>query len=92
MKKLLIAISALTIAMPVFAEKTEVVTFDSSSMKCGARHVDDGIQKDQLKAMHCKKFQDKKTDVVFMDDNSHKVVDCKVNHDGSITLAKCTSI
>jgi len=92
MKKLLIALSALTIAMPVFAEKTEVVTFDSSSMKCGARHVDDGIQKDQLKATHCKKFQDKKTDVVFMDDNSHKVVDCKINHDGSITLAKCNSI
>ena len=92
MKKLLIALSALTIALPVFAEQTKVVTFDSNSMKCGERHVDDGIQKDQLKSMHCKKYQDKKTDVVFMDDNSHKVVDCKVNHDGSITLAKCNSI
>ncbi len=92
MKKLLITLSALTIMTPTFAEQTKVVTFDSTKMECTGQHINDGIQKDQLKEMHCKKFEDKKTDVVFMDDHSHKVVDCKVNHDGSITLTKCSSI
>ncbi len=92
MKKLLVALTMVTLALPAFAEKTTVVTFDSSKMKCGKHHIEDGINKKQVKGMRCTDYQDKKTDIVFNDDNSHKLVDCKVDNVGNITLAKCTAI
>ncbi len=91
MKKILIALLASSFAVSAFAAKTTEVSFDSTQMKCGKVHVDDGISKDKLKDMHCKKFQDKKTDVLFWDDNSKKLVDCKVDNVGNITLAQCSA-
>lgn len=92
MKKILLALTALSITTVAFAEKTTVVDFDSTKMECHGQHLDDGISKDKVKGMHCKKYQDKKTDIVFIDDRSKKMVDCKVDSVGNITLAKCTSI
>ena len=92
MKKLLIALAAVSCISSAFAEKVTTVDFDSTKMECHGQHIDDGISKDKVKGMHCKKYQDKKTDVVFVDDHSKKMVDCKVDNVGNITLAKCTSI
>jgi len=90
MKKLLLGLVAASIATISFAEKTTVIDFDNTKMECHTKHIDDGTNKVKLKS--CKKFQDKKTDVVFLDDHSKRMVDCKVDEAGNITLAKCTSI
>ena len=91
MKKLLIALAAASISISAFAaEKTTEVTFDSTQMKCGNEHITDGFNVKKMK--HCKDFQDKKTDVVFIDDNSHKTVDCKIDHVGNLTAASCKTI
>ena len=105
MKKLLLALVAASISLSVFADEvsttsvtetkskeTKTVTFDSTKMKCKNHSITDGINKDDVKKMRCKNYQDKKTDIVFIDDNSHKVVDCKVDQAGNVTLAKCSSI
>ena len=99
MKKLLITLAAISISLTAFAdgvvtqtttEKTTTVSFDSTKMKCGDRHINDGVNKNSLKK--CKDFQDKKTDIVFIDDNSHKNVECQINQKGAISLAKCTTV
>ena len=105
MKKLLIALAALSVTT-VFAaemtttttttkettEETTNVSFDNTTMKCGNHDLSDGLNSSQLKKMKCKGFKNKKTDYIFTDDNSHKTVDCQVDQHGEITLTKCTSI
>ena len=90
MKKLLLAITACAIALPAFAaEKVTEVTFDKTQMKCGSRHIDDGMKVTDLKS--CKNFQDKKSYVVFHDDNSGKTVKCNVDKTGDLTVATCVT-
>lgn len=91
MKKLLLAITACAIALPAFAaEKVTEVTFDKNQIKCGDRHIDDGMKKDDLKGM-CKNYQDKKSYIVFHDDNSGKTVKCNVDKTGNLTIATCVT-
>ncbi len=88
MKKLLCALTSMGAMSCAFATTT-VTTFDSSQMKCGTVSVTDGMNSKDLK--RCKKFKDKKTDVVFYDDHSKKMVDCKVDSTGKVAVAECNS-
>lgn len=92
MKKLLLALVASATVLPAFAAEAVVASsnqFDSTKIMCGTNHVNDGIDAKQLGDMHCKKFQDHKTNVMFWDDNSKKLVHCKVDKTGKVTLAEC---
>ena len=91
MKKLLLGLLVAGVSISAFAKTTEV-TFDSTSMQCGKHKVADGMNKDKYKDMKCKDYQDKKTDIVFMDDHSKKMVDCKVDDHGNVAVADCKSI
>lgn len=89
MKKILAILISGCLLTPVFAETT-VVTFDKTKMKCGDVSIHDGMNKKDMRS--CKDFQDKKTEVVFRDDNSGKTVECKENKVGNITEASCKTI
>jgi hypothetical protein len=91
MKKLLLAITACAIALPAFAaEKVTEVTFDKTQMKCGDRHIDDGMKVTDLKS--CKNFQNKDKTVIFHDDNSGKMVECNVDKKTKdLTVATCVT-
>jgi hypothetical protein len=88
MKKLVLLLAVSGFACSAFAKTTDVA-FDSSNMQCGKHKIADGVNKDKLKDMKCKNYQDKTTDVLFIDDHSHKLVDCKVDQHGNVTLAEC---
>lgn len=90
MKKTLLTILSFTFITSSFAT-TEVATFDSTKMKCGTHQITDGLNQKDLKSYKCEKFQSHKTDVVFWDDNSKKLVDCQVDKVGNVTLSKCSS-
>lgn len=87
MKKLLLSLTAFGFISSAFA--ATAVTFDQHQMKCGKVEITDGMNSKDLHK--CKKFQDKKTDVIFYDDHSKKMVDCKVDTAGSVTVADCNS-
>lgn len=88
MKKIILLLAVASFACGAVAKTTDVV-FDSNNMQCGKHKITDGINKDKLKDMKCKNYQDKTTDVLFVDDHSHKLVDCKVDQHGDVTLAEC---
>ena len=89
MKKILAVLISGCLLTPAFAAET-TVTFDKTKMKCGNVQIHDGMNK---KNMHsCKGFQDKKTEVVFHDDNSGKTVECTENKAGNISEESCKTI
>lgn len=92
MKKLLITLAAVAITGSAFAN--DVVAeqnnnFDSTKIMCGSNHIGNNVNAKQLGDMHCKEFQDHRTNVVFFDDNSKKLVHCKSNRSGDIVVAEC---
>lgn len=95
MRKLLITLAAVAITGSAFATEVVAATngqnnnFDSTRIMCGSNHIGDGINAKQLGDMHCKEFQDHKTNVVFFDDNSKKLVHCKSDRSGNIVVAEC---
>lgn len=89
MKKLLVALLAVSSFTAVFAKDVVATdSFDSTKMVCGGRAVSDGDKIDDLKG-RCQRFQDHKTNIVFWDEHSKKLVHCKVNKVGDIALAEC---
>lgn len=90
MKKIIIgllfsAVATASFAKPVVADDS----FDSTKIMCGTNHVTDGINKKELKDMHCKKYSEKKENIYFFDDNSKKLVHCKTDKVGNVVLAEC---
>lgn len=90
MKKIILGLLFGAVATISFAKPVVVSdNFDSTKMMCGERHVDDGINKKDLKDMHCKKYSEKKENIYFFDDNSKKLVHCKADKVGDIAIAEC---
>lgn len=63
--------------------------FDSTKIECGTSHVSDGINKTQLKEMHCKKYSEQQDSVYFFDDHSKKLVHCKTDKAGNVSVTEC---
>lgn len=87
MKKLVLGM-LLTYGM-VSVAMADTAVFDSSKMQCGEHHLSQDVTTKDLKEFNCNKLSVKKTDVKFWDDNSKKLVSCKIDKSGNLTVATC---
>lgn len=89
MKKLLLALVASATVLPAFANDVVASNqFDSTKIVCGGQKLGNTDNINDLKG-RCKEFNVKKENVTFFDENSKKVVHCKSDKAGNVSVTEC---